>query len=80
MDKKIQDALREAVREAGQDPSLARKLEMWFEAIASGSEDVNDKQSSNRHLDLLYEDTRVSASDSSSAWTDEGNDDDEEQA
>jgi hypothetical protein len=74
MDKKIQDALREAVREAGQDPSLARKLEMWFEAIASGSEDVNDKQSANRHLELLYEDTRVSGSDSPSAWTAEEDD------
>lgn len=79
MDKKIQDALREAVREAGQDPSLARKLEMWFEAIASGSEDVNDKQSSNRHLELLYSDTRVSGSDSPSGLTDENGDVDEGQ-
>lgn len=60
MDKKIQDAIREAVTEAGQDPALARKLESWFEAIASGSEDINDKQSSYRHLELLYDDTRAS--------------------
>lgn len=60
MDKKIQDAIREAVTEAGQDPGLARKLESWFEAIASGSEDINDKQSANRHLELLYDDTHAS--------------------
>lgn len=46
--------------EAGQDPGLARKLESWFEAIALGSEDINDKQSSNRHLELLYDDTHAS--------------------
>lgn len=60
MDKKIQDAIRQAVTEAGQDPGLARKLESWFEAIASGSEDINDKQSSYRHLELLYDDTHAS--------------------
>ncbi len=60
MDKKIQDAIREAVREAGQDEGLARKLESWFEAIASGGEDINDKQSSYQHLELLYDDTHAS--------------------
>jgi hypothetical protein len=60
MDKKIQDAIREAVTEAGQEAGLARKLESWFEAIASGGEDINDKQSSYRHLELLYDDTRAS--------------------
>jgi uncharacterized protein (DUF2336 family) len=60
MDKKIQDAIREAVRDAGQDEGLARKLESWFEAIASGSEDIHDKQSSYRHLELLYDDTHAS--------------------
>jgi hypothetical protein len=61
MDKKIQDAIREAVTEAGQESGLARKLESWFEAIASGSEDISDKQSAYRHLELLYDDTHVSA-------------------
>jgi hypothetical protein len=44
MDGKIQDAIRQAVAEAGQDPALARKLESWFEAIASGGEDIDDKR------------------------------------
>lgn len=61
IDKKIQDAIREAVTESGQDLALARKLESWFEALASGNEDISDKQSSNRHLELLYDDTHVSA-------------------
>ena len=60
MDKKIQDAIREAVSESGQDPGLARKLESWFEAIAPGGKDINDKQSSYRHLELLYDETHVS--------------------
>ena len=60
MDRKIQDAIRQAIAEAGQDLALARKLESWFEAIASGGEDINDKQSSYRHLELLYDDTRAS--------------------
>lgn len=60
MDKKIQDAIREAVTEAGQEAGLARKLESWFEAVASGSEDISDKQSSYRHLEFLYDDTHVS--------------------
>jgi hypothetical protein len=60
MDKKIQDAIREVVSEAGQDAGLARKLESWFEAIASGSEEINDKQSSYRHLELLYDETHAS--------------------
>lgn len=60
MDKKVRDAIREAVSDAGQESGLARKLESWFEALASGSEDINDKQSSYRHVELLYEDTHAS--------------------
>lgn len=60
MDKKIQDAIREAVKEARQEQGLARKLESWFEAIATGSEDISNKQTSYRHLELLYDETQIS--------------------
>lgn len=58
MDPKIKEAIKTAVSEAGQPEGLARKLARWFEAIASGNEDINDTQSANRHLELLYEETQ----------------------
>lgn len=58
MDQKIKEAIETAVREAGQPEGLARKLASWFDAIASGNEDINDTQSANRHLELLYEETQ----------------------
>ena len=54
MDPKIVTSIEEAVREEGQSEALARRLVAWFGAIASGNEDINDKQASNRHLELLY--------------------------
>jgi len=58
MDQKIKEAIETAVREARQPEGLARKLASWFDAIASGNEDINDTQSANRHLELLYEETQ----------------------
>ena len=56
MDNKIAEAIRLAVNESGQRKELARKLEQWFEALASGNEQINDPdQSANRRLDLLYD-------------------------
>ena len=77
MDKKIQDAIHEAVAEAGQDPGLARKLDSWFEAIASGSQDINDKQSANRHLELLYDDTHAASNRKAPAFSQDDLQDDE---
>jgi len=55
VDPKIVDAIEQAVQEAGQSTALACRLIAWFDAIASGNEDINDRQSSYRHLELLYE-------------------------
>ena len=38
---------------------LSRMLISWFEAIAVGNEEVDDKQSSDRHLELLYGEVQV---------------------
>ncbi|WP_199221267.1 CxC ATPase DNA modification system associated small protein [Maritimibacter sp. 55A14] len=54
MDPKIVEAIEEAVSEAGQPVGLARKMTRWFDAIASGNEDVASKQDAYRHLELLY--------------------------
>ena len=58
-DAKIQEAIELAVEEAGQSQALSRKLMRWFKAIASGNEGINDKQSANRHLQLLYDETQI---------------------
>ena len=59
IDAKIRESIEAAVREAGQSPGLARRIASWFEAVASGSEKINDRQSAARHLELLYEETQV---------------------
>jgi len=63
IDPKIQEAIEAAVAEAGQPEGLARKLVRWFEAIATGNEDINDTQSANRHLELLYEEAQSASLD-----------------
>jgi len=59
MDPKIKDAIEEAAREDGQSEALAQRIVAWFDAIASGNEDINDKQSANRHIELLYEEATL---------------------
>ena len=59
VDPKIKEAIKEAVEENGQSKALAHRLVAWFDAIASGNEDTNDTQSANRHLELLYEETKT---------------------
>ena len=58
-DEKIQEAIEQAVKEAGQGQGLSRKLIRWFEAIASGNEGINDTQSAFLHLELLYDETQI---------------------
>lgn len=62
VDPKIVTSIEEAVREEGQREALARRLVAWFRAIAPGNEDINDKQASNRHLELLYNETELPVS------------------
>ncbi len=54
-DAKIQEAIREAVADFGQNEGLADKLIAWFEAVANGNESLANKDSVSRRLDLLYE-------------------------
>jgi len=61
VDPKIKEAIKTAVAESGQSDGLARKLDSWFEAIATGNEDIADRQSANRHLELLYEEVQSGA-------------------
>lgn len=61
LDPKITEAIEAATAEANQSPALARRLEAWLEAIASRN-DI-DNAETDRHLEVLYEETCVQASD-----------------
>ena len=70
-DTKIREAIETAVAKVGQDRTLATKLVRWFEAIASGNEDINDSDLTDRHLKLLYEATRTGTAPYEAATEDE---------
>ena len=57
MKREIEEAIRTAVVEAGQDESLSRRLVAWFDKVSSGNERLTDRESTDRRLDRLYEDT-----------------------
>ena len=59
LDARIAQAIDEAVEEASQPKALARRLTAWFQAVTSGTEDINDKATADRHLELLFERTVV---------------------
>lgn len=63
LDARITQAIQEAVEEAGQPETLARRLVAWFEAVTSGNEDINDHAAAARHLEVLFEGTVVSDED-----------------
>lgn len=54
LDKKISQAIREAVEDARQPDAVARGLIAWLTAVASGNEDFNDITAAERHLEILY--------------------------
>ena len=55
IDPRIQAAIDEAVKEAGQPKALTKRLAAWFEAVTVGNEDINDLESASRHLEVLFE-------------------------
>ena len=63
IDARITQAINEAVKEAGQPDTLARRLIAWFEAVTSGNEDINDQATAARHLEVLFEATVVENAD-----------------
>lgn len=59
IDPKIKEAIKIAVSESGQPEGLARKLDSWFEAIATGNEKIADKQVTESRLEMLYEEVKL---------------------
>ena len=59
MHNKVGKSIKLTVTDAGQSKELARLLERWFKAVTSGNEELNDRDRSNRRLELLYDKVRV---------------------
>ena len=57
VDSKIVEAIEKAVAQHRQPHTLATKIVAWLEALSAGNEDINDKQSADRRLELLYDAT-----------------------
>jgi len=55
IDSKIKDSIEEAVQNFDQDKALSAKLLAWFEELAKGNEELQDKESVLRHIELLYD-------------------------
>ncbi len=74
-DATIQTALTDAVREAGQNDSLAQKLLAWFTEVASGNESLGSPNSVSLRAELVYNATnhRVPLPSNSTACTEEIN-------
>ena len=60
MDPKINDSIKEAVSETGQSEALARLIISWFRAIALEEENINNKEHTDRRLELLYNEVEMS--------------------
>jgi len=54
VDPKIIEAIESAVELHGQDKSLTSKIVAWLENLAAGNEELSDKASVDRYLDVLY--------------------------
>lgn len=59
LDERIKAAVRKAVRDAGQDKSLADKIISWLENVANGSESLHNPDAIHRRMELLYDFTKL---------------------
>ena len=57
MKREIEEAIRTAVAESDQNESLSRRLVAWFDEVSSGNEMLTERESTDRRLERLYEDT-----------------------
>lgn len=59
LDNRIEEAIKAAVREAGQSDALARRLIAWMTALVTENEDINNSDAAERHLELLFDETKI---------------------
>ena len=55
LDRRVVTAIEEAVREQGETPALAQKITAWLDSLAGGNARVAERDSTDRHVELLYE-------------------------
>jgi len=55
LDQKIEEAIQKAAANAGQEPAVANRLIAWMVGISNGNETLEDKDSVNRHLAVLFD-------------------------
>lgn len=53
----IKEAIFESVKENSQSESLAKAINAWFIALASGNETIGDEDSVKRRLDIILKQT-----------------------
>ena len=54
LDKRVESAIDEAVKEMGETPALAERLKAWLDGLVSGNERLSERDSTERHVELLY--------------------------
>ncbi len=59
IDARISDAVRTATDDTGQPRTVADRLLAWFKGLASGNERLEDPDTVERHLELLFQATIV---------------------
>jgi hypothetical protein len=55
IDRRIVAAIDEAVKDLGETPALAKKITAWLDSLAGGNDRLTDRDSTERHVELLYE-------------------------
>ena len=63
IDAKVQTAVTKVVKDYQQSDELTACLIAWFEAVSSGSEDINDTETTGRRIEILLETVNWSVDD-----------------
>jgi hypothetical protein len=59
LDPKIAEAIQRAASEAGQEANFAKRLIAWMNDLSNGNESLADNDSVKRHLNLVFEVTKI---------------------
>lgn len=54
-DTRIEDAIKQAVQEAGETPELASKMLAWLDGLTSGNETIENIDRSKQRVRTLYD-------------------------
>ena len=59
LDQFVAEAVRVAVKNAGQPATLSRRITAWLEVVNSRTEQSDDEAEDERHLDALFNGTEL---------------------